>query len=137
MKALKAVPALTLAALVTVLPLNAAAERGPDMDFERRLNMMQEELNLSGDQRDKLEAIFAEHRRKMSEQRAATEKKVNEVLTDEQQKKLDDMQSQRKKRFEKWRERRDSDAGEDGDQRQNQWREKMRSGDSSGWRNDD
>ena len=121
-------PAIALAAL---LPLSAVADRlGPDgMDSKRRLDKMQEELDLSGDQRDELEAIFDDHRRKMLDLRQDTEGKINDVLSAEQREKLDDMQDNRKKRFEKWREKKQSENGP-GSERQQQWQERMRDG---GW----
>lgn len=126
MTILKSVSALSIAILLPLAALAQPPER-EGMDPERRLEKMQQELDLSEAQRESLAEIFAEHRTKMEALRAETEQQVNAVLDEQQQQKLEAMLEHRKERFEKWRGNQSS--GEDGE-RQQKWREKMRGDDN-------
>lgn len=110
---MKTLQSLALVSLLAAAPLTAMAfTPHPNADPDRVLDRMQEELQLTGEQREELEDIFLDHRKEMTKLREDTEKKVNGVLTDEQRKKMEGMRDRRDKYKEmrnKW--------GEDGEKR--------------------
>ena len=93
------------------LPNPAAAEppRGPQP--ERMVEHMSRQLDLTDDQRARLETIFEEQGEKMRDLRDETRQRIDGVLTEEQRAKAEQLREQRQEKWEarkdKWKERRD------------------------------
>ncbi|MBU58672.1 MAG: hypothetical protein CL543_07305 [Alcanivorax sp.] len=89
----------------------AAAEppRGPQP--ERMVEHMSRQLDLTDDQRARLETIFEEQGEKMRDLRDETRQRIDGVLTEEQRAKAEQLREQRQEKWEarkdKWKERRD------------------------------
>jgi len=90
-------------ALALALPLTVAAFPGDQADFEgrhaNRVERLTKELNLTPEQKTKVEAIFKEQHEKFKAIHEETQKRLQEVLSKEQMTKMDDM---KKQRHEKW-----------------------------------
>jgi periplasmic protein CpxP/Spy len=91
-------------ALALALPLTAAAFPGDQGDFEghhaNRVERLTKELNLTPEQKTKVEAIFKAQQEKFKVIHEETHKRLQEVLTKEQMSEMDDMKKQRR---EKWK----------------------------------
>jgi periplasmic protein CpxP/Spy len=91
-------------ALALSLPLTAAAFPGDQGDFEghhaNRVEHLTKELNLTPEQKTKVETIFKEQHEKIKIIHEETRRRLEEVLTKEQMTKMDDMKRQRR---EKWK----------------------------------
>jgi periplasmic protein CpxP/Spy len=91
-------------ALALVLPLTAAAFPGDNGDFgghhANRVERLTKSLDLTPEQKTKVEAIFKEQQEKFKSIHEETQKRLREVLTKEQMTKMDDMKKQRR---EKWK----------------------------------
>jgi periplasmic protein CpxP/Spy len=90
-------------ALTLALPLTAAAFPGGQGDFEghhaNRIERLTKELDLTPEQKTKVEAIFKEQHDRFKIIHEETQKRLQEVLTKEQSAKLDEL---KKQRHEKW-----------------------------------
>ena len=90
-------------ALALALPLTAAAFSGDRGDFEghhaNRVERLTKNLDLTAEQKTKVEAIFKEQEGKFEIIHEETRTRLQEVLTKEQMTKMDDM---KKQRHEKW-----------------------------------
>ncbi|PKM11926.1 MAG: hypothetical protein CVV13_07060 [Gammaproteobacteria bacterium HGW-Gammaproteobacteria-3] len=96
-------------AIILALPLTAAACPGGDGDgFHRnrgdRLERLTQELNLSTEQKDKLDVIFKEQRQKAKAIHQETRQQIQEVLNSEQQAQYEAL---KKQRHEQWQKRHD------------------------------
>ncbi len=93
---------LTLA-LVLTLPLTAMAFPGGDQDPEgrhgKRIERLTKELNLTGEQKTKVEIIFQEQHEKFKAIHEETQTKLSTVLSPEQITKMEELKKQHK---EKW-----------------------------------
>jgi periplasmic protein CpxP/Spy len=93
-------------ALALALPLSAAAFPGDAGHFEGhrgdKVERLAKELNLSAEQKSKLEVIFKDQREKFSAIRQETRARMQQELNAEQMTKLDDL---KKRRQEKWQKR--------------------------------
>jgi hypothetical protein len=91
-------------ALALALPLTAAAFPGGQGDFEghhaNKVERLTKELDLTPEQKTKVEAIFKEQHEKFKIIHEETQKRLQEVLTKEQMTKMDEMKMQRR---EKWK----------------------------------
>jgi periplasmic protein CpxP/Spy len=91
-------------ALTLALPLTATAFPGDKGDFEghhgNRVERLTKQLDLTAEQKTKVEAIFKEQEEKLKVIHEETHKRLQEVLTKEQITKLDDL---KKQRHEKWK----------------------------------
>lgn len=91
-------------ALALALPLTVAAYPGYKGDFEgnhaNRVERLTKELDLTPEQKTKVEAIFKEQQEKFKIIHEETQKQLQEVLTKEQMTKMDEMKMQRR---EKWK----------------------------------
>jgi Spy/CpxP family protein refolding chaperone len=91
-------------ALALALPLTVAAYPGDKGDFEghhaNRVERLTKNLELTPEQKTKVEAIFKEQEEKLKIVHEETHKRLQEVLTKEQITKLDDL---KKQRHEKWK----------------------------------
>ncbi|MGR9054065.1 MAG: Spy/CpxP family protein refolding chaperone [Gammaproteobacteria bacterium] len=92
------VMALALPLAVVAFPGGGGHFKGPG----HRLEWMAEKLDLTAEQKDKLEVIFKDEREKLQVIRKETHSRMQEVLTPEQMTKLDDI---KKSRHEKWLQR--------------------------------
>ncbi len=110
----------TLIAVALLLPLSAyAGDKAKDKKDREggpmhgpRMEHIMEELDLTDDQRTRMQAIFRNHHDKMTALREQTEAEVSKILTPEQQAKLDKM---KQKRREKWEERKEKWRQQHGD----------------------
>lgn len=83
---------------VIMLPSNASAafnDEGRDVQSERKLEHMSKELQLSADQKAKLEAIFNEKHEKFRAIREEAQNRIKGVLSEEQITKWDELKKQR------------------------------------------
>lgn len=91
-------------ALALALPLTAAAfpgdEPGPDGHHGRRIERLTKELNLTAEQKTKVEALFKEQHEKFKAIRDETKTRLGTILSPEQMAKMEEMKKQRQ---EKWR----------------------------------
>ena len=91
-------------ALALALPLTVAAYPGDKGDFEghhaNRVEHLAKNLDLTPEQKTKVEAIFKEQEEKFKLIHEETHKRLQEVLTKEQITKMDDL---KKQRHEKWK----------------------------------
>lgn len=91
-------------ALALALPLTVAAFPGDKGGFEghhaNRVERLAKSLDLTPEQKTKVEAIFKEQEEKFKIIHEETQKRLQEVLTKEQMTKMDEMKMQRR---EKWR----------------------------------
>tara|TARA_Y100001972_G_scaffold100963_1_gene125631 strand:+ start:319 stop:645 length:327 start_codon:yes stop_codon:yes gene_type:complete len=94
--------ALLIAAPLVSAPMLASAQPDPERFQEHALERMQKNLDLSAEQKTKIDKIFSEHREKMQTLRTQTHERVNAVLNEEQRAKMATMHEQRK---EKWEDR--------------------------------
>ena len=99
---------LTLAFALS-LPLTAIAQPGgPSGDkptewrHGQRIERMTKELNLTPDQKTKVEALFKEQHEKFKAIHEETQTKLKTILTPDQMTKMEELKKQRR---EKWRER--------------------------------
>jgi protein CpxP len=90
-------------ALALALPLTVAAFPGDQADFEgrhaNRVERLTKELNLTPEQKTKVEAIFKEQHEKFKTIHEETRKRLEEVLSKEQMAKMDDMKKQRRQEW--------------------------------------
>ena len=90
-------------ALALALPLTVAAYPGGNGDFEghraNRVERLTKNLDLTPEQKTKVEALFKEQDEKFKIIHEETQKRLQEVLTKEQMTKMDEM---KKQRHEKW-----------------------------------
>ena len=90
-------------ALALALPLTVVAFPGGNGDFEghhaNRVERLTKSLDLTPEQKTKVEAIFKEQEEKFKIIHEETRKRLQEVLSKEQMTKMDDM---KKQRHEKW-----------------------------------
>ena len=90
-------------ALALALPLTVAAFPGDNGGFEghhaNRVERLTKSLDLTPEQKPKVEAIFKEQEEKFKIIHEETQKRLQEVLTKEQMTKMDEM---KKQRHEKW-----------------------------------
>lgn len=93
---------LTLALILT-LPLTAMAfpggDQGPEGRHGKRIERLTKELNLTGEQKTKVEAIFQEQHEKFKAIHEETQTKLSTVLSPEQITKMEELKKQHK---EKW-----------------------------------
>lgn len=93
----------TVAAAVILPSIIFAAPGHWGKHGERMINHMSEKLELNADQRSQVEALFKEQHEKRKALRQDTHARLNEILTDEQQAKLEQMREERERH---WREMR-------------------------------
>ena len=93
-------------ALALALPLTVAAFHGGNGDFEghraNRVERLTKNLDLTPEQKTKVEAIFKEQDEKFKIIHEETQKRLQEVLTKEQLTKFDEL---KKQRHEKWQQK--------------------------------
>lgn len=93
--------------IVLAFPLAALAYSGggpgPDGHHGRRVERLTKELNLTDEQKTKVEALFKEQHEKFKAIHDETDAKLGTILTPEQKTKLEEI---RKQRMEKWRNKR-------------------------------
>ena len=93
-------------ALALALPLTVAAFPGDNGGFEGhhadRVERLTKDLNLTPEQKTKVEAIFKEQDEKFKIIHEETQKRLQEVLTKEQLTKFDEL---KKQRHEKWQQK--------------------------------
>lgn len=92
-----------VAVMALCLPLVALAvpEGGPGSHHGPNIERLTKELNLSDEQKTKLKAIFKEQRAKHEALREEGHAKMQEVLTEDQMTKLDEMHERRKANWKK------------------------------------
>lgn len=91
---------LRILALTTMLaPAVALAGPGAGNAPESPMDRMAEKLGLSDKQQSEIEAIIKKQRQKQIALQQETQKQINEVLTDEQRQKLEDIQKQRQEQM--------------------------------------
>jgi Spy/CpxP family protein refolding chaperone len=94
---------IIILALALVLPLTVAAFPGDKGGFEghhaNRVERLSKRLDLTPEQKTKVEALFKEQDEKFKVIHEQTRTRLQEVLTKEQMTKMDDM---KKQRHEKW-----------------------------------
>jgi protein CpxP len=94
---------IIILALALALPLTAAAFSGDKGDFEghhaNRVEHLTKRLDLTPEQKTKLEALFKEQDKKLKIIHEETRTRLQEVLTKEQITKLDEL---KKQRHDKW-----------------------------------
>jgi len=94
---------IIILALALALPLTATAFSGDKGDFEghhaNRVERLTKNLDLTAEQKTKVEALFKEQEGKFKTIHEETRTRLQEVLTKEQMTKMDDM---KKQRHEKW-----------------------------------
>lgn len=92
-------------ALALALPLTVAAFPGDKGGFEghhaNRVERLTKNLDLTPEQKTKVEAIFKEQEEKFKIIHEETQKRLQEVLTKEQMTKMDDMKKQRQEKWQK------------------------------------
>lgn len=97
---------LTLA-LALVLPITAMAfgggDQGPGWRHGPRMERLTKELNLTDEQKTKMEAIFKEQHEKVQAIREESKTKLQTVLSPEQITKMDELKKQHR---EKWPQKR-------------------------------
>ena len=85
-------------ALALALPLTVAAFPGDNGGFEGhhadRVERLTKDLNLTPEQKTKVEAIFREQQEKFKTIHEETQKRLQEVLTKEQMTKMEEMKMQ-------------------------------------------
>jgi protein CpxP len=90
-------------ALALALPLTAAAFPGGKCDFEghhaNKVERLTKNLDLTAEQKTKVEALFKEQEGKFKIIHEETRKRLQEVLTKEQMTKFDEL---KKQRHDKW-----------------------------------
>ncbi len=90
-------------ALALALPLTVAAFPGDNADFEgrqaNRVERLTKNLDLTPEQKTKVEAIYNEQRDKIKIIHEETRKRLEEVLSKEQMTKMDDMKKQRRQEW--------------------------------------
>jgi periplasmic protein CpxP/Spy len=95
-------------ALALALPLTVAAYPGDKGDFEgyhaNRVEHLTKNLELTPEQKTKVEAIFKEQEEKLKIIHEETHKRLQEVLTKDQITKLDELKKQRHETWQKKRE---------------------------------
>jgi protein CpxP len=96
---------IIILALALVLPLTAAAFPGGKCDFEgyhaNRVECLTKNLDLTAEQKTKVEALFKEQEGKFKIIHEETRKRLQEVLTKEQLTKFDEMKKQRHDKWQK------------------------------------
>ena len=96
---------IIILALALVLPLTAAAFPGGKCDFEghhaNKVERLTKNLNLTAEQKTKVEVIFKEQEGKFKIIHEETRKHLQEVLTKEQLTKFDEMKKQRHDKWQK------------------------------------
>jgi len=96
---------IIILALALVLPLTAAAFPGGKCDFEghhaNKVERLTKNLNLTAEQKTKVEVIFKEQEGKFKIIHEETRKRLQEVLTKEQLTKFDEMKKQRHDKWQK------------------------------------
>jgi protein CpxP len=96
-------------ALALALPLTVAAYPGNKGDFDghhaNRVEHLTKNLELTPEQKTKVEAIFKEQEEKLKIIHEETHKRLQEVLTKDQITKLDEL---KKQRHEKWQKKREA-----------------------------
>lgn len=94
---------IIIIALAFALPLTAFAFSGDKNEsgghYAKRLERLTENLNLTAEQKAKLEPILKEQEEKFKTIREETHKRMQEVLTKEQLTKMDEMKKQRRKEW--------------------------------------
>jgi len=92
-------------ALALALPLTVAAFPGDNGGFEghhaNRVERLTKSLDLTPEQKPKVEAIFKDQGEKFKIIHEETQKRLQEVLTKEQMTKMDDMKKQRREKWQK------------------------------------
>ena len=92
-------------ALALALPLTVAAYPGDKGDFEghhaNRVERLTKNLELTPEQKTKVEAIFKEQEEKLKIVHEETHKRLQEVLTKDQITKLDELKKQRHDKWQK------------------------------------
>lgn len=91
---------LIASAFALTTALSAPVFAGPGMDAdhgERMMQRMTEKLGLSAEQQAQIRTIHLEQMARHKEIREQTRNRMQEVLTDEQEQKLKDMHSERRK----------------------------------------
>ena len=92
-------------ALALALPLTVTAFPGDKGGFEghhaNRVERLTNSLDLTPEQKTKVEAIFKEQEEKFKIIHEETQKRLQEVLTKEQMTKMDDMKKQRHENWQK------------------------------------
>ncbi len=84
-------------ATVLLIPLTASAcpgQGGGDAPYGHRLERLNKELQLSPEQKTKMEAIFKEQHEKFQAIHEESHKRIKEVLTPEQLKKWEEMKEE-------------------------------------------
>ena len=96
---------IIILALALVLPLTAAAFPGGKCDFEghhaNKVERLTKNLNLTAEQKTKVEVIFKEQEGKFKIIHEETHKRLQEVLTKEQLTKFDELKKQRHDKWQK------------------------------------
>ena len=96
---------IIILALALVLPLTASAFPGDNGSFEghyaNKVERLTKNLDLTADQKTKVEALFKEQEGKFKIIHEETRKRLQEVLTKEQLTKFDEMKKQRHDKWQK------------------------------------
>ena len=96
---------IIILALALALPLTAGAFPGGKCDFEghhaNKVERLTKNLNLTAEQKTKVEVIFKEQEGKFKIIHEETRKRLQEVLTKEQLTKFDEMKKQRHDKWQK------------------------------------
>jgi len=82
---------LLFAVLLSFTDLSAAADNGAEASIEPRLERLSNELQLTADQKARLEAIFNEKHEKIRMIREETQSRIKDVLSEEQLEKWDEL----------------------------------------------
>lgn len=91
--------------LATGISISSAyANEGHHGHHERMMEHMNKELNLTDEQRARVEAVFKEQHAKYQALHEETKTKLDAILNDEQKAKMEEMKAERKARWEKKRE---------------------------------
>lgn len=98
---------ILILAIALLLPLTVSAYsgEGDDAPYDHRLERLNTELQLSPEQKTKLEAIFKEQHEKFRAIHEESHKRIKEVLTPEQVTKWENMKEQHQEKHKKMMEK--------------------------------
>ena len=105
-----------LALTIMLAPAAVLAGPGGGEAQPSPMDRMAEKLGLSEQQQSEIEAIIKKQRQKQIALRQETQKQINEVLTEEQRSKLQDIQQQRQEQMRKRMEQMKKQRSESGAQ---------------------
>ncbi|MFA5983628.1 MAG: hypothetical protein WC782_06400 [Methylococcaceae bacterium] len=85
--------------MILAIPLGVNAFPGEGQGPGGHFEMLSKELNLSAEQKPKVEALFKEQREKMKTLHEDTQNQLKQLLTPEQVSKLEDLKKQHRQHF--------------------------------------